>query len=144
MQASIGFWNSIFANLGHLRHIFFPFEKLKYIAISPFRVLNTPNRKHNKIFSIFIRSLNHNFENLSELLANLDFQFHIISFSESWNPKTKAQYFIPPILNNDHHFEGVAGYSNNSGCGIYILDNLAYIRRHDLKNTFFALLIILI
>ena len=50
-QASIGFWNSIFANLGHFQHIIFPFEKLKYIAISsfchfavsPFRVLNTPS-----------------------------------------------------------------------------------------------------
>ena len=37
VQASIGFWNSIFGNLGHLRHIFFPFEKLKYIAISCFK-----------------------------------------------------------------------------------------------------------
>ena len=35
-QASIGFWNSVFANLGHLRHTFF-FSLLKNWNILPFR-----------------------------------------------------------------------------------------------------------
>ena len=60
VQAWIGFWNSIFVDLGHLRHTFlFPFWKteiychfavspFRRFAVSPFRVLNTPKMNSSK------------------------------------------------------------------------------------------------
>ena len=85
----------------------------------------------NNLFSIFhtnIRSYNKNFEQLSVLLGELMLEFDVIGLTETWH--TKASNFIPKNIQNYHCY---AGESQNSGCGLYIKNNINYKSRNDLS-----------
>ena len=120
-----------------------PFEPdFKYYSLHDFHKLIKLNTNTTiKTISIIhsnIRSLNHNFESLSELLVSLDFNFSIIALSETWNPKSKTHLFFPPKLEGYHDFEYLSGETSNSGCGFYIKNELLYVRRNDLSKLYFS------
>ena len=87
-------------------------------------------------FSAFhtnISSLQHNGENLHNLLASLEFKFDIIALSETWNPDYKKTTFRAPILPGYDSYKGTTGSSLKGGCGMYINSDLKPLARPDLN-----------
>ena len=76
-----------------------------------------------KPFSVFhtnIESLSHNFDSLERLCTDLNYPFDIIAVTETWNPSSKKDNFIPKRLENYQKYNGLPGESMKSGCGLYI------------------------
>ena len=99
-------------------------------------IYNELQDKKNNFLSVFhtnIRSLNKNFEGLETFLSNLDTKFDVISLSETWAAKRPK---FSKKLCGYHPFEEIAGYTQNSGCGIYIRENIKYKLRTDLNLKF--------
>ena len=65
-------------------------------------------------------------------------KFDIIGLSELWEPEDKVllkkNYSIPDY----HDFKFVSGKTKNSGCGLFIKDNLKYKVRDELNCTFYS------
>ena len=112
-------------------------HNFKYYDNHEFHKLNmlSNNAKSNN-FSIFhsnICSLQGNFDSLQILLNDLNHEFDITSLSETWNPESKKHVFSAPKLENYHSYKGTTGTTGNSGCGLYIHENLTSIPRPDLN-----------
>ena len=66
--------------------------------------------KGSKIFSLLhtnICSLRGNFENLQNLINNLDHSFSLILVSEAWTPKWKNEQFNPKTLEDYQKYYGI-------------------------------------
>ena len=91
----------------------------------------------NNNFSIFhtnICSLQGNFDNLENLLNDLNHGFDVISLTETWNPENKHHLFS---ADKYHPFKGTTGTTGRSGAGLYIHKNLNPIPRPDLDFKYF-------
>jgi hypothetical protein len=76
-----------------------------------------------------MRSLSHNYANLTSLLASVNTKFSVIGITETW-------------LQNDKHICSIEGYNfvhnhrqhrTGGGVGIYLNSNLQYKSRNDLS-----------
>ena len=63
------------------------FHTLKNKLKDPFSILHTN-----------ICSLQHNGDNLNNLLAGLEFKFDVVALTETWNPDYKEHTFQPPLI----------------------------------------------
>ena len=87
-------------------------------------------------FSVFhtnISSLQHNGDNLFDLLADLEFKFDVVAVTETWNPEEKKHKFTPPIMEGYSAYVGTTGSSLKGGCGVYINSDLSFNPRKDLN-----------
>ena len=97
------------------------FHILKEKLHNPFSVLHTN-----------ISSLQHNGEDLFDLITDLEFKFDIVAVTETWNPDDKKHKFIPPIMEGYSPYLGTTGSSLKGGCGMYINSDLSFNPRKDL------------
>ena len=110
-------------------------SRCDYYTNHDFHKLTTETDKDSKPFSVLhsnIESLMHNFDALETLCANLNYSFDIIGLTETWNPSSNKDKFIPKRLEGYHKYNGLPGTSMKSGCGIYIRSGIKYKDRKDL------------
>ena len=98
------------------------FHSMKDKLTNPFSIIHTN-----------ISSLQHNGENLSDLLNDLEFKFDLIAVTETWNPEEKKHKFSPPIFEGYSPYIGSTGSSLKGGCGLYVSDDLKHQPRKDLN-----------
>ena len=98
------------------------FHALKDKLSDPFSVLHTN-----------ISSLQHNGEELFDLLADLEFKFDVVALTETWNPEDKKHKFTPPIMEGYSPYVGTTGSTLKGGCGVYINTDLSFNPRKDLN-----------
>ena len=77
-------------------------------------------------FHTNICSLQANFDNLQNLIKNLDHQFSVVALSETWTPQNKKILFKPQKLVEYQPYYGKQGNSLKRGCGFYIKDGINY------------------
>ena len=95
--------------------------------------------KGNKTFSLLhtnIYSVQGNFENLQNLIKNLDHSFNVISVSEAWIPESKSEQFNPEILEGYQKYYGIKGNSLKSGCRFYVREDIKFKSQNDLNLIF--------
>ena len=66
-----------------------------------------------------ICSLQRHFENLQNLINNLDHSFGVISVSEVWAPESKSEQFNSEVLEGYQKYYGIKCKPLKSGCGFY-------------------------
>ena len=98
------------------------FHKLKNKLKNPFSILHTN-----------ICSLQHNGNDLYDLLTDLEFKFDIVAVTETWNPEEKKHKFIPPVMEGYSPYQGITGSSLKGGCGLYVSSDLSFNPRKDLN-----------
>ena len=95
--------------------------------------------KGNKTFILLhtnIYSLQGNFENLQNLIKNLDHSFSVISVSEAWTPESKSEQFNPEILEGYQKYYGIKGNSLKSSCRFYVREDIKFKSQNDLNLIF--------
>ena len=108
---------------------------LKYYEIHHFhKTTQQINYKTLSVFHSNICSLYANTQNLEILLHDLDYKFDVISLTETWNPESKKEKFLPKLIEGYHPYFGVTGSSIKGGCGMYVNENLNFIPRKDLES----------
>ena len=83
----------------------------KYYDIHDFHKMKDKINKP-KTLSVFhsnICSLNANVENLEILLHDLDFRFDVITLTETWNPESKKEKFLPKKIDGYDPYIGTTG-----------------------------------
>ena len=107
-----------------------------YYSLHEFHKLSNKIKKSKQLpISILhtnICSLMHNFEALEKLCTDLDYSFDAIALSETWNPKSKLNKFLPQELHGYHPLVALPGVSLKSGTGIYIRISLSFKERKKL------------
>ena len=88
------------------------------------------------VFHTNICSLQANFDNLQNLINNLDHQFSVVALSETWTPQNKNSLFKPQKLDGYQPYYGIQGNSLKSGCGFYVKDGINYKPRKDLDIAY--------
>lgn len=102
------------------------------------KFINKINRE--KSFGLLhtnICSLQHNFDNLQNLIYQLDYNFNVIALSETWNPRDKDHTFKIYDLEGYQRYVGIPGTTIKSGCGFYVKNNIKFITRKDLNISVF-------
>ena len=101
-----------------------------------FKVLNQ-NSSNLSFLHTNIRSINKNLDELSCLIKTTKGRFHLIGLSEIWEPDStrKKTYTIPGY----HEFQFIEGTTQNSGCGIFIKDDIKFQVRDNLNTSFCTL-----
>ena len=92
--------------------------------------------KGNKTFSLLhtnIYSLQGNFENLQNLINNLDHSFSAISVSEACIPESKSKEFNLEILEGYQKYYGIKGNSLKSGCRFEVREDIKFKSQNDLN-----------
>ena len=95
-------------------------------------LLNTLRKRSFSICHTNIRSIHSNVNKLQNLIVNHNHLFDIISLTETWDDVNKRNESLPDLLDGYQPFNGIPGYSQNSGCGFYIKENTNYADRIDL------------
>ena len=98
------------------------FHQLKDKLINPFSAFHTN-----------ISSIQHNGDELFDLLADLEFKFDVVAVTETWNPEDKKHKFAAPLMEGYSPYIGLTGQSLKGGCGVYINSDLSYNPRKDLN-----------
>ena len=80
-----------------------------------------------------IYSLQGNFENLQNLINNLDHSISVISVSEAWTPELKSEQFNSEILEDYQKYYGIKGSSLKSGCRLYVREGIRFKPKSDLN-----------
>ena len=112
--------------------------KFKFYQTHEFHKL-VNNLSENKVLSVFhtnICCLQANFDNLQNLINNLDHQFSVEGLSEIWTPQNKNSLFKPQKLDGSQTYYGRQGNSLKSGCGFYVKDEINYKPRKDLDMAY--------
>ena len=104
-----------------------------YFDIHKFNSSPEINSSSNKAFSLLncdIRSIQANFDNLVQLLSDLNFPFNIISISETWLRSSEqiANFDLP-----GYSFLSQSTTLRAGGVGLYIKNGIQYNVRHDLS-----------
>ena len=95
--------------------------------------------KGNKTFNILhtnIYSLQGNFQNLQNLINNLDHSFSVTSVPEAWTPESKSKQFNSEILDGYQKYYGMKGNSLKSGCRFYVREGIKFKSQNDLNLIF--------
>ena len=111
---------------------------LKYYQNHDFHKLSK-GLKGNKVFSLLrtnIYSLQEKFENLQNLISNLDHSFSVISVSQAWIPEPKSGQINPDILEGYQKYYGRKGNSLKSGCVFHVREGIKFKLRNGLNLTF--------
>ena len=96
-----------------------------------------PNNPESlSFFQLNIRSLTRNFENLTNLLANINKKFSFIGISETWLQSSDHSVDMDGYYFVHTHRSGKSG----GGVGLYVASNLEYKSRNDLaiEDTAYA------
>ena len=112
--------------------------KFKFYQTHEFHKL-VNNLSENKAFSVFhtnICSLQANFDNLQNLINNLDHQFSVVALYETWTPQNKNSLFKSQKLDGYQPYYGILGNSLKNGCGFYVKDEINYKPRKDLDIAY--------
>ena len=96
--------------------------------------MNTNNKRPFSVLHTNIQSLSHNFDSLDRLCTDLQYPFDIIALTETWNPSSGKDKFIPKMLDNYNKYRGLSGTTVRSGCGLYIRTGIKYKDRTDLDT----------
>ena len=107
--------------------------KFDYYDTHEFHILKDKVVNSFSIIHTNISSLQHNGDNLYDLLADLEFKFDVVAVTETWNPEDKKYKFIPPIMEGYSPYIGTSGSSLKGGCGMYINSDLSFNPRKDLN-----------
>ena len=86
------------------------------------------NKTNNTNFSVLhtnICSLQGHFNNLEQLLNNLEYDFDIIGLPETWHTVGNHN-FLPGILTGYQNYEDISGSTLKRGCGFYI-KNISFV-----------------
>ena len=105
----------------------------RYYDTHDFHILKDKLTDPFSIFHTNISSLQHNGEDLSDLLVALEFKFDVVAVTETWNPEDKKHKFIPPIFEGYSPYIGITGSSLKGGCGVFINSDLSFNPRKDLN-----------
>ena len=105
----------------------------RYYDTHEFHILKDKLTNPFSLFHTNISSLQHNGDNLYDLLADLEFKFDVVAVTETWNPEDKKHKFIPPIMEGYSPYHGTTGSSLKGGCGMYINSDLSFNPRKDLN-----------
>ena len=129
------------SNIGNIPHLSnfdpesnTPFKvNFNYFDIRKFHSSPEINSCSNKAFSLLncnIRSIQANFDNLVQLLSDLNFPFDIISISETWLRSSEqiANFDLP-----GYSFLSQSATLRAGGVGLYIKNGIQYSVRHDLS-----------
>ena len=111
---------------------------LKYYQNHDFHKLSK-GLKGNKVFSLLrtnIYSLQEKFENLQNLISNLDHSFSVISVSQAWIPEPKSGQINPDILEGYQKYYGRKVNSLKSGCVFHVREGIKFKPRNGLNLTF--------
>ena len=93
------------------------------------------NSSKNDKFSLLhtnICSLQGNFDKLKMLLGDLEYQFDVITLTETWQNDNNLSFVAGILLGYQKH-ESTSGSTKNEGCGLYIKNTIPYILRTDLN-----------
>ena len=107
--------------------------KFRYYDTHEFHILKDKLANPFSVLHSNISSLQHNGDELFDLIADLEFKFDVVAVSETWNPEDKKHKFIPPIMEGYSPYFGITGSSLKGGCGMYINSELSYNPRKDLN-----------
>ena len=78
-------------------------------------LLNTLPKRSFSICHSNIRSIQLNVNKLQNLIANHKHLFDVFSLTETWDDVNKRNEFLPDLLDGYQPFNGIPGYSQNSG-----------------------------
>ena len=106
----------------------------RYYDTHEFHVLKDKLTNPFSVFHTNISSLQHNGDNLLDLIADLEFKFDVVAVTETWNPEDKKHKFIPPVIDGYSPYLGTTGSSLKGGCGMYINSDLSFNPRKDLNT----------
>ena len=107
--------------------------KFNYYDTHDFHILKDKLTNPFSVIHTNISSLQHNGDDLFDLLTDLEFKFDVVAVSETWNPEDKKHKFIPPIMEGYSPYFGTTGSSLKGGCGMYINSDLSFNPRKDLN-----------
>ena len=129
--------NQSYSNKDPNDHVIDP-TNFSYYLTHDFHKLHkkNSNKTNNTNFSVLhtnICSLQGNFDNLEQLLNNLEYEFDIIALTETWHTEGN-QNFIPGLLTGYQHYEGISGSTLKGGCGFYIKNNISFVVRQELTK----------
>ena len=105
----------------------------KYYDAHDFHKLKDKLTNHFSALHTNICSIQHNGDELFDLITDVEFKFDVVAVTETWNPEDKKHKFIPPIFEGYSPYIGLTGSSLKGGCGIYINSDLSYNPRNDLN-----------
>ena len=102
-------------------------------------LLTMQNKPGGKLtlFHTNIRSINKNLDELS-CLINLTGGFDVIGLSELWEPENKKNNEKVYSLPGYHDLQLLKGRTQNSGCGIFVKDDIRYKVREDLNCSYYS------
>lgn len=103
----------------------------EYLTVNQFKSLDNAN-ENLSIMHLNIRSLNHNFDNLKQLIDNpLQSTFSVIGLTETWLTKSSSAHYALPgykLIENSRN--------NRTGGGVafYIKENIVYTIHNGLSS----------
>ena len=129
--------NQSYSNKDPNDHVIDP-TNFSYYLTHDFHKLHkkNSNKTNNTNFSVLhtnICSLQGNFNNLEQLLNNLEYEFDIIALTETWHTEGN-QNFIPGLLTGYQNYEGISGSTLKGGCGFYFKNNISFVVRQELTK----------
>ena len=118
-------------------HVIDPINFSYYLTYD-FHILHNKNSKktNNTNLSVLhtnICSLQGNFDNLEQLLNNLEYESDFITLTEIWHT-VGNQTFISGLLTGYQNYEGISGSTLKGGCGFYIKNNILFVIRQELSK----------
>ena len=106
-----------------------------YYKIPDFVSLKSKLANSSSFFHTNIRSIKKNIAELSSLVHELDFD--VISLTETWQNSNYTNNQCE-TLTGYHPFEFTMGQTQNSGCGLFIKEEISHSKRGDLSCSIYS------
>ena len=118
-----GIFNDIDVELNHFQEIYPNLsnsESSNYYNLETFNKLPGKNKNDLSIFYQNIRSLNSNYDNVSDLLSSLECKFDILCFTESWLTSHSAKFYEFNDYSSFHILREAKTFLSYGGVSAYI------------------------
>ena len=112
----------------------FPIRNSNYYNEDEFNTLvrNQYSVSHDlSLFHLNVRSLPHNFDQLSQYLNTLNLNFSIVGLSETWHTEHTVNSYELPGYTSVHKYRC---HQRGGGVSLYVSSSLQYRERHDLSS----------
>ena len=109
-----------------------------YYKLEDFLSLKSKLVETSSFFHTNIRSIKRNIDELSSLIHDLDFNFDFIGLSETWQNSQYKHNTNSETLAGYHPLEYSSGQTQNSGCGLFIKENINHSKRSDLSCSYYS------
>ena len=132
--------NQNYSNKDSNDHVIDPTTFSYYLTHDSHKLHNKNSNKTNTTFSVLhtnICSLQGNFDNLEQLLNNLECDFDIIALTETWHV-VGNQNIIPGILAGYQNYEVISGSTLKGACGFYIKSNISFAVRPECSKKHYS------